>query len=74
MAFLNTEHWSLIASSATLVDKVNDFLLILLTGPSKSLTFEEGVGAMGSSGEGAEGGEEGKKVPDACCPIICERM
>jgi hypothetical protein len=44
-------------------------------GPSKSLTFEEGVGT-GVEGGGVDGenGMEPKKTPDPCCPYICERM
>ena len=43
----------------------------IISGPSKSLTFEEGVVTL-PEGEGT--GEESKKVPDPCCPYICERM
>ena len=46
-------------------------------GPNKSLTFEEGVGNVGDCGDNTEGGSgeaETKKVPDACCPLICERL
>ncbi len=43
-------------------------------GPSKSLTFEEGVGTLGESLDNPDGSTEPKKVPDPCCPIICERM
>lgn len=48
---------------------------VFALGPSKSLTFEEGVGTLGESQENPEGGPAAaEKVPDPCCPIICERM
>ena len=45
----------------------------VFAGPSKSLTFEEGLVGNGEAGAGTES-EAPKKVPDPCCPIFCERM
>ena len=45
----------------------------VFSGPSKSLTFEEGCVGNGEAGAGTES-EAPKKVPDPCCPIFCERM
>ena len=45
----------------------------IFSGPSKSLTFEEGLVGNGEAGAGGENAEP-KKVPDPCCPIVCERM
>ena len=49
------------------------FIYHVFAGPSKSLTFEEGLVGNGEAGAGTDN-EAPKKVPDPCCPIVCERM
>ena len=49
------------------------FIYYVFAGPSKSLTFEEGLVGNGEAGAGTDN-EAPKKVPDPCCPIVCERM
>ena len=51
----------------------NLIFAIYISGPSKSLTFEEGVGTLAEGG-GTTEEEENKKTPDPCCPILCERL
>ena len=46
-------------------------IVICIAGPSKSLTFEEGVGTLA---EGDATATEAPKLPDPCCPLLCERM
>ena len=46
---------------------------MFIAGPSKSLTFEEGVGTL-AEGDATATEDDGKKLPDPCCPLLCERM
>ena len=48
-------------------------IVICIAGPSKSLTFEEGVGTL-AEGDATATEDDGKKLPDPCCPLLCERM